>query len=77
MMTASVLKGLIKEKSEKKTLQVQMKQVYLFSNYKIFLSLKTILKSKISGRLKSYLRYKMITCQNVSSEAQIKNFFIW
>ena len=52
MTTASVLKVLIKEKSEKKTLQVQMKQVYLFSNYKIFLSLKTIQKSKISGSLK-------------------------
>ena len=26
--------------------------------------------------LKSYLRYKTITFQNVSSEAQIKNFFI-
>ena len=26
--------------------------------------------------LKGYLRYKTITSQNVSSEAQIKNFFI-
>ena len=26
--------------------------------------------------LKGYLRYKMITSQNVSSETQIKNFFI-
>ena len=25
---------------------------------------------------KGYLRYKMITSQNVSSEAQMKNFFI-
>ena len=25
---------------------------------------------------KGYLRYKMITSQNVSSEAQVKNFFI-
>ena len=26
--------------------------------------------------LKGYLRYKMLTSQNLSSEAQIKNFFI-
>ena len=26
--------------------------------------------------LKGYLHYKMITCQNMSSEAQIKTFFI-
>ena len=26
--------------------------------------------------VKGYLRYKMITSQNVSSEAQVKNFFI-
>ena len=26
--------------------------------------------------IKGYLRYKMITSQNVPSEAQIKNFFI-
>ena len=29
-----------------------------------------------SRYLKGYLRYKTITSQNVSSEAQIKNFFI-
>ena len=26
--------------------------------------------------LKGYLRYKLITSKNVSSEAQVKNFFI-
>ena len=26
--------------------------------------------------LKGYLRYKMITSQNVPSEAQVKNFFV-
>ena len=28
------------------------------------------------SRIKGYLRYKMINSQNVSSEAQVKNFFI-
>ena len=28
------------------------------------------------SKLKGYFRYKTITSQNVSSEAQIKNFFI-
>ena len=27
-------------------------------------------------KIKGYLRYKMITSQNVLSEAQVKNFFI-
>ena len=27
--------------------------------------------------LKGYLRYKTITFQNVSSEAQVKNFFVF
>ena len=27
-------------------------------------------------KLKDYLRYKTITCQNMSSETQIKKFFI-
>ena len=30
----------------------------------------------IVSNLKGYLRYKTITSQNVSSEAQVKNFFI-
>ena len=30
----------------------------------------------IALNFKGYLRYKMITSQNVPSEAQIKNFFI-
>ena len=30
----------------------------------------------IISNLKGYLRYKTITSQNVSSEAQVKNFFI-
>ena len=28
------------------------------------------------NRVKGYLRYKTITLQNMSSEAQVKNFFI-
>ena len=32
-------------------------------------------KVLLRGRLKGYLRYKTITSQNVSSEAQVKNFF--
>ena len=41
---------------------------------KIIKKLSTI--TKRSWKLKGYLRYKTITSQNVSSEAQIKNFFI-
>ena len=40
----------------------------------------TFLSNNSKGRgncdIKGYLRYKTITSQNVSSEAQIKNFFI-
>ena len=32
--------------------------------------------TKLKHIIKGYLRYKTITSQNVSSEAQIKNFFI-
>ena len=49
---------------------------------KIFVQdyMKGILQDKRSAQkevhLKSYLRYKMITSQNVSSEAQVKKLFI-
>ena len=36
---------------------------------------KIYIKKQKAYAFKSYLRYKTITSQNVSSEAQIKNFF--
>ena len=33
-------------------------------------------KYTVAGSIKGYLHYKTITSQNVSSDAQVKNFFI-
>ena len=48
--------------------------VLLGKTVKSYLRYKAIFCNKVA--LKGYLRYKTITSQNVSSEAQIKNFFI-
>ena len=40
----------------------------------LYFSLFFVFSSEV---LKGYLRYKTITSQNVPSEAQIENFFIW
>ena len=40
------------------------------------LHIKDLVKYKARHNLKGYFRYKTITSQNVSSEAQVKDFFI-
>ena len=56
---------------------IKEKLIYIFEITMMKnVSLRNILIIIIYEHFKGYLRYKMITSQNVSSEAQIKNFFI-
>ena len=49
----------------------------LGNKYRDIVARYDILIDEIENKLKvTYLRYKTITYQNVSSEAQVKNFFI-
>ena len=57
-------------KSKIKAKNILYKNIFRMEDWKV-----TFLENLIT-KLKGYLCYKTITSQNVSSEAQIKNFFI-
>ena len=54
--------------------QENVKLCYIFKILKEFFKGQKF--SRVFQDFKGYLRYKTITSQNVSSEAQVKNFFI-
>ena len=63
------IKNLVNKMGDLSKITFEQRNFFLYdeSNY---------IKHTFYSEFKGYLRYKMISSQNVSSEAHIKNFFI-